>query len=154
MAFKLRSPAFAPSGEIPVKHACDGSEVSPPLRWTDPPDGTKGFALTVDDLDSTSGVAVHWVLYGIPATLRDLPEGIRPQDTVSGIGSQGLNDFDVVGYSGPCPPPGPAHRYSFKLYALDPLVSLPARWTKGELRKAIHGRIIGRVELVGRYKRK
>ncbi len=154
MAFKLRSPAFAPSGEIPVKHACDGSEVSPPLRWTDPPDGTKGFALTVDDLDSTAGVAVHWVLYGIPATLRELPEGIRPQDTVSEIGSQGLNDFDVVGYSGPCPPPGPAHRYSFKLYALDPLVSLPARRTKDELRKAIHGRIVGRVELVGRYKRK
>jgi Raf kinase inhibitor-like YbhB/YbcL family protein len=154
MAFKLRSPAFAPGGEIPTKHACEGSDVSPPLRWTDPPEGTKGFALTMDDLDSTSGVGVHWVLYGIPATLSELPEGIRPQDSVSGIASQGLNDLDTIGYSGPCPPPGPAHRYSFKLYALDTLVSLPARRTKGELRKAIYERVVVRVELIGRYKRK
>jgi len=54
MAFKLRSPAFGPGGDIPVRHACDGSHVSPPLRWTDPPDGTKSFALAVADLDSTS----------------------------------------------------------------------------------------------------
>ncbi len=82
MAFKLRSPAFGPGGDIPVKHTCDGSHVSPPLRWTDPPDGTKSFALAVADLDSTSGVSVHWLLYGIPPTLRELHEDIPRQDAV------------------------------------------------------------------------
>ncbi len=154
MAFKLRSPAFAPGGEIPIKHACDGSDMSPPLRWTDPPDGTKGFALTVADLDSTSGLSVHWLLYGIPATLRELHEGIPPKDVVPGIGSQGLNDLGGVGYSGPCPPPGPAHPYTFTLYALDTLVSLPPGKTAAALRKAMYGRIVVRVELIARYKRK
>ena len=154
MAFKLRSPAFAPGGEIPIKHACEGSDVSPPLRWTDPPEGTKGFALTMDDLHSSSGIGVHWILWGIPATLRELPEGIQAQDAVPGIGNQGVNDLDAIGYSGPCPPPGPAHHYAFTLYALDTLVSLPPRKTKADLRKAIYGRIVVRVELIGRYKRK
>jgi Raf kinase inhibitor-like YbhB/YbcL family protein len=150
MAFKLRSPAFGPGGDIPVRHASDGSDVSPPLRWTDPPDGTKSFALTVAALDSTSGLSVHWLLYGIPATVRELPEGIPRQDAVPGIGSQGLNDLGVVGYSGPCPPPGPAHRYAFTLYALDTLVSLLPRKTRADLRKAMYGHVVVRVKLIGR----
>jgi hypothetical protein len=154
MAFKLRSPAFAPSGEIPLKHTPDGAEVSPPLRWTDPPEGTKGFTLTLDDLDSAAGIRTHWVLYGIPGNLRELPEGIRPQDTVPGIGNQGVNDLEVVGYSGPCPPPGPAHRYAFRLYALDALLPLPPRRSKRDLLKAIQGRILIRVDLIARYQRK
>jgi Raf kinase inhibitor-like YbhB/YbcL family protein len=154
MAFKLRSPTFGPGGDISVKYACDGSDVSPPLRWTDPPEGTKSFALTVDDLDSTSGVSVHWLLYGIPVTLRELHEGIPRQDGVAGIGSQGLNDFDVVGYSGPCPPAGPAHRYAFTLYALNTLISLPPLNTRADLRKGMYGHVVVRVNLIGRYKRK
>jgi hypothetical protein len=137
MAFKLRSPAFGPGGDIPVKHACDGSDVSPPLRWPDPPEGTQGFALTMDDLDSTSGLSVHWLLYGIPTMVRELDEGTAREDTVPGIGSQGLNDFGAVGYSGPCPPPGPAHRYAFTLYALDMPVSLLPRKTRADVRKAM-----------------
>lgn len=154
MAFKLRSPAFGPGGDIPVKHACDGSDVSPPLRWTDPPEDTKSFALTVDDLDSTSGLSVHWLLYGIPVTLRELHEGIPREDAVPGIGRQGLNDLDVVGYSGPCPLPGPAHRYAFTLYALDTLVSLLPRKSRADLRKAMYGHVVVRVKLIARYKRK
>jgi Raf kinase inhibitor-like YbhB/YbcL family protein len=154
MAFKLRSPAFGPGGDIPVKHACDGPDVSPPLRWTDPPDGIKSFALTVNDLDSTSGISVHWLLYGIPATLRELHEGIPRKDAVPGIGKQGLNDLDVVGYSGPSPLPGLAHRYAFTLCALDALISLPPLTTRADLRKAMYGHVVVRVKLIGRYKRK
>jgi Raf kinase inhibitor-like YbhB/YbcL family protein len=154
MAFKLRSPAFAPGGDIPVKHACDGSDMSPPLRWSDPPDGTKSFALAMADLDSTARVSVHWLLYGIPTTLRELHEGIPRQDAVPGTGSQGLNDLGAVGYSGPCPPPGPAHRYAFTLYALDTLVSLPPLNTRADLRKGMYGHVVVRVKLIGRYKRK
>jgi phosphatidylethanolamine-binding protein (PEBP) family uncharacterized protein len=85
MAFKLRSPAFGPGGDIPLKYTATGVDVSSPLRWTDPPEGTKSFALTMDDHEDR--VWVHWVLYGIAATVRELPEGVPRQDAVSGVGT-------------------------------------------------------------------
>ena len=154
MAFELTSSAFASGGDIPVKHTCDGSDASPPLRWSDPPPNTKGFALIVDDPDAPVGTWVHWVLYRIPASARELPEGVGPQDTAPGTGTQGVNDFRKVGYGGPCPPRGPAHRYFFKLYALDAELTLPPRKTKADVLKAIEGHVVGQAELMGRYKRK
>ena len=153
MAFKLRSPAFGPGGEIPLKYTGDGADVSPPLRWTDPPDGTKSFALTVDDREDLTGIWVLWVLYGIAATVRALPEDVPRRDTVSGVGTQGVNDFGGVGYSGPRPPLGPAHLYFFRLYALDTTLALPPHRSKAELMKAMAGHIFARVDLIGRYKR-
>jgi Raf kinase inhibitor-like YbhB/YbcL family protein len=154
MAFELQSPAFAPGGEIPATYTCDGRDRSPALRWTVPPPNTKGFALIVDDPDAPVGTWVHWVLYRISATVLELPEGVPAEDSVSGIGAQGVNDFKKVGYGGPCPPRGPAHRYFFKLYALDAELTLPPRKTKADLLKAIEGHVLGQAELMGRYKRK
>lgn len=153
-AFELQSPAFPPGGDIPVKYTCDGRDVSPALRWADPPVGTKGLALINDDPDAPGGTWVHWVLYGIPATIRELREGVPAQDTVGGIGRQGVNDFRKAGYGGPCPPRGPAHRYFFRLYALDIELALPPRNTKAALLKAIEGHVLGRAELMGRYQRR
>jgi Raf kinase inhibitor-like YbhB/YbcL family protein len=153
MAFKLRSPAFGPGGAIPLKYTGDGADVSPPLRWTDPPEGTKSFALTVDDRDDPTGIWVHWLLYGMAATARELPEDVPREDTVAGVGSQGLNDFGEVGYRGPRPPPGPAHLYFFRLYALDTALALPPRRRKADLLKALAGHILVRVDLIGRYQR-
>ncbi len=154
MAFKLRSPPFPPSGEIPIKHTCDGADLSPALRWSAPPGSPKSFALIMDDRDAPDGIWTHWVLHGIPATVRELPDGVPLQEMVAEVGTQGLNDFGGVGYRGPCPPRGSTHRYFFKLYALDTALTLPPRKTKLELLKAIHGHILARVELMGRYKRK
>lgn len=154
MAFELRSSAFPSSGEIPVKYTCDGADLSPPLQWSDPPQKTKSFALVADDPDAPVGTWVHWVLYGIPATVHELPEGVPARDTVAGSGTQGVNDFRKVGYGGPCPPRGPAHRYVFTLYALDTDLTLPPRKTKAELVKAMEGHVLGQAELMGRYKRK
>ena len=154
MAFELRSPALSPGGEIPVNYTCDGADLSPPLRWSDPPEKTKSFALIADDPDAPGGTWVHWVLYGVPGTLHELPEGVPPQETVAGIGTQGLNDFPRLGYGGPCPPRGPAHRYFFKLYSLDAELTLPPRKTKADLLKAIEGHVLGQAELMGRYKRR
>ncbi len=154
MAFELKSPAFSAAGDIPVVHTCDGPDRSPALRWTDPPAGTKEFALIVDDPDAPAGTWVHWVLYGVPAAAREFPEGVAARDTVPGVGTQGVNDFRKVGYGGPCPPPGPAHRYSFRLYALNAELKLPPRKTKADLLKAMEGHVLGQAELVGRYKRK
>ncbi len=153
MAFELRSSAFWSGGAIPMKHTCHGSDVSPPLRWSDPPAKTTSFALIVDDPNAPGGTWVHWVLLGLPGTLRELAEGVPPEDTLPGIGTQGMNDFGKVGYDGPCPPRGPAHRYFFKLYALDTDLTLPPRKTKAELLKAMEGHVLDQAELMGRYKR-
>lgn len=154
MAFELRSPALSPGGEIPVQYTWDGADRSPPLRWSDPPAKTQGFALIADDPDAPGGTWVHWVLYGLAATLRELPEGVPARETVPGIGTQGVNDFQKVGYGGPCPPRGPPHRYVFKLYALDADLPLPPQKTKADLLKAIEGHVLGQAELMGRYKRR
>jgi len=154
MAFELRSLAFLSSREIPMTYTCDGADLSPPLQWSDPPQKTKSFALIADDPDAPVGTWVHWVLYGIPPTVRELSEGVPAWDTVAGIGTQGVNDFRKVGYGGPCPPRGPGHRYFFKLYALDIELTLPPRKTKQDLLKAIEGHVLGQAELMGWYMRK
>ncbi len=153
MAFELLSPAFSSGADIPVKHTCDGPDLSPPLRLTEPPAKTKSLALIMDDPDAPVGTWVHWVLYDMPVALRELAEGL-PGGDVLGVGTQGLNDFRKVGYGGPCPPRGPAHRYFFKLYALDIELNLPSRKTKADLLKAMEGHVLEQAELMGRYKRK
>lgn len=154
LAWELGSPEFAPAGAIPVRFTCDGPDVSPPLRWTDPPAGTKGFALIVDDPDAPGGIWVHWLLYGMRSAMRSLPEGVPTREMIPGLGTQGVNDFRRLGYGGPCPPPGPAHRYLFHLYALDGEVVLPPRKTRAEVLRAIEGHVAGQTELLGRYQRR
>ncbi len=153
MAFELTSSAFLPGETIPTKHTCDGADVSVPLRWSDPPAGTGSFALIADDPDAPRGTWVHWVLYDLPAVSRELPEGVPAQEVLPSGARQGMNDFRKVGYGGPCPPPGPAHRYVFKLYALDRAIGLPPRATKAQLLDAMKGHILAEAQLVGRYKR-
>jgi Raf kinase inhibitor-like YbhB/YbcL family protein len=152
--FKLRSPAIAPGGPIPAKYTCDGANVSPPLRWTDPPVNTKTFALIVDDQDVSGGPMVHWLLYGIAASRRELPEGVPPRDTVENIGAQGTNGFGNVGYAGPCPPPGSTHHYFFTVYSLDGPLEVPPRAVKLDVVRTMRGHILGQAQLVGRYSRK
>jgi Raf kinase inhibitor-like YbhB/YbcL family protein len=154
MAFDLTSPAFATGAEIPVQYTCDGPNVSPPLRWADPPARTGVYVLIADDPDAPGGTWVHWVLYGMPPSARGIPESVPPRDEVAGIGRQGLNDFKRVGYGGPCPPRGPAHRYFFKLYAVDREVALSPGKTKAEVLDSIQGHVLGQAELMGRYQRR
>src|SRR2546422_11162709 len=111
MIIKLTSPALSEGGPIPTKHTCDGDDVSPALMWNGVPEGTKSFALICDDPDAPVGTWVHWVLYSLPATVNELPEKLPTTETLANGARQGVNDFKRVGYGGPCPPPGPAHRY-------------------------------------------
>src|SRR5215831_17890946 len=154
MAFKLRSPAIAPSGFIPAKYTCDGPNVSPPLRWIDPPVDTKSFVVIVDDNEVSGGARVHWLLYGITASRRELPEGIPNLDTVEHIGTQGTNGFGSVGYGGPCPPTGTSHDYCFTLYSLDAPIGIPPRAVKMDVVRAMQGHVLEQVRLVARYSRK
>jgi Raf kinase inhibitor-like YbhB/YbcL family protein len=153
MTFLLESTAFKQEGNIPRKFTCEGEDVSPALSWGEPPAGTRSMALIADDPDAPAGTWVHWVLYDLGPGLRQLPEGMARTEEIQGIGRQGINDFRKVGYGGPCPPPGKPHRYFFKLYALNQAPALPPRATKQDVEKAMQGHILGRAELMGRYKR-
>ncbi|MFQ5682250.1 MAG: YbhB/YbcL family Raf kinase inhibitor-like protein [Candidatus Binatia bacterium] len=153
MAMELKSSAFQNSESIPRRYTCDGADLSPPLNWQNPPPGTKGFALIVDDPDAPIGTWVHWVIYDLPAETKELAEGISPSEILPNGAKQGINDFRKVGYGGPCPPHGPAHRYFFKLYALDEQTNLKPRPTKGQLLDAIKGHTLSETQLIGHYKR-
>jgi Raf kinase inhibitor-like YbhB/YbcL family protein len=151
-AFIITSPAFAEGHPIPAVYTCDGKDMSPPLAWTDPPAGTKSLALIADDPDAPGKTWVHWVLYSIPATSRQLPEAF-PRDRELADGTrQGLTDFGRPGYGGPCPPSG-THHYHFKLYALDTELSLEPGATKPQVEAAMKGHVLAQTQLIGTYRR-
>ena len=153
MTIKLASSSFAEGQPIPSKYACDGQDISPALSWDNAPDSTKTFALICDDPDAPAGTWVHWVLYDLPATIRELPEAIETKDQVLNSAKQGTNDFKRTGYGGPCPPQGAPHRYYFKLYALDKELGLKSGATKSDVEQAMKGHILGETKLMGTYKR-
>ncbi len=144
MPLTLTSPAFSHQGEIPKRYTCEGEDTSPPLSWSDPPEGTKSFALIVDDPDAPDTLAprmtwVHWVLYNLPPTARELPAEIGREALPRGT-REGQNDWKRTGYGGPCPPIG-RHRYFHKLYALDTVLPDLGTPTKPELEKAMEGHV-------------
>jgi len=151
---QLTSTAFIEGAAIPAKHTCDAKNVSPPLKWSGVPAGTKSLALIVDDPDAPAGTWVHWVLYDLPATTSELGEDVAKSQYVAGGAKQGLNDFRHLGYGGPCPPPGKAHRYFFKLYALDAVLDLKPGLTKKDLESAMEKHVLGRAQLMGTYQRR
>ena len=149
---QLHSAAFADGERIPTRHTGENEDVSPAMSWTDAPDGTKEFALICHDPDaplikpSTYGF-VHWVLYGIPGSVSELPEGVS--DYVSGA-----NDFGNEGYGGPMPPVGHGtHHYFFWLLALKSEAGLAPGLTMWELLDAIEPEVIGMNRLMGTYSR-
>lgn len=142
----LTSSAFTQGQPIPTKYSCKGADVSPALAWTEPPAGTKSFALIMDDPDAPMGTWVHWVLFNIPSTARGLPEAATFTD-----GSvQGTISAHSVGYHGPCPPSG-THRYFFKLYALNITLNLTSIADKKAVEAAMKGHILAQAELMGTF---
>ena len=145
--FALESSAFDHAGAIPGRHTCEGEDVSPPLRWTNVPEGSRSLVLVVDDPDAPGGVFAHWLAWGLDPAADGLSEGERPP-------SEGANDFGTAGYRGPCPPPGHGrHRYVFRLYALDTELELSAGSGKAQIEQAFEGHVLMTAELVGTYER-
>lgn len=152
MSITMVSKAFKQGEMIPKKYTCDGENISPPLAWTGIPEGTKSIALIADDPDAPRGTWVHWVLFNLPAETKELPENIPPRSTLSNGARHGITDFRELGYGGPCPPGG-THRYFFKLYALDSMLTMESGATKAQVLKAMEGHVLGEGELMGKYKR-
>jgi Raf kinase inhibitor-like YbhB/YbcL family protein len=156
MTLALRSQSFEHQGSIPRKHTCEGNDLSPALSWSGAPAATKTFVLIVDDPDAPDPRApkmtwVHWILYNIPASMTDLPEGMVGAKLPPGT-LEGLNDWKRTGYGGPCPPVG-RHRYFHKLYALDASIPDLRHPTKTDLERAIKGHVLAEAQLVGTYQK-
>jgi Raf kinase inhibitor-like YbhB/YbcL family protein len=144
--FALTSPAFSNGALIPKRFTCDGAGVSPPLRWTAPPAATRSFALSVEDPDAPGGTFVHWTGWNLRPTIRRLPTGAHQP-------IEGLNSAGMRGYTGPCPPAGPAHRYVFRLYALRAKLRLRAGASPARFHAALRGQVLATARLVGRFRR-
>ena len=148
---KLRSSAFEHGAKIPSKYTCDGENISPPLTISDVPSGTKSLVLIMEDPDvpkniRKDGMWDHWVVFDMPADLREIREGEEPE------GTHGIGTGENLNYFGPCPPDR-EHRYFFKLYALDMELNLPEKATKQEVQKAMEKHIISKAELMGMYEK-
>jgi Raf kinase inhibitor-like YbhB/YbcL family protein len=153
MTFSMTSSAFAPGASIPKAYTADGRDVSPSLRWENPPPGSQSFALICDDPDAPVGTWAHWVIWNIPASARELNEAVQHIKTLADGAAQGKNDFGRIGYGGPSPPAGKPHRYFFRLYALKEKLTLAAGASRGELERAMQGKVLATAELLGTYRR-
>lgn len=154
MSLAVESSAFTEGEAIPARYTCDGPNVSPPLAWSGVPGEAVATAVIVDDPDAPAGTWVHWVLYGLDPGRTELPEGVPTHDTVLGGARQGRNDFEELGYGGPCPPRGQTHRYVFKVYALDAAPDLGPGASKAELLEAMEGHVLAEGRITGTYRRR
>jgi Raf kinase inhibitor-like YbhB/YbcL family protein len=145
MAFTVTTPAFADGQPVPREFTCDGNDAPPAMTVADPPQGTKSFAIIMDDPDAPKGTFTHWLAYDIPADAATLR---------ATAGKVLNNDFGRKGYGGPCPPPGHgSHRYYFTIYAVD-VSPLEVRGrSRRDLEAALAGHTLARAQLMGRYER-
>lgn len=156
----LTTTAFHDGGIIPNKYtqAAEGTAVSPPLTWTHVPAGTVSFVLIVHDPDTslmrTTSQVLHWMVFNIPGSARDLPEGVPAEAKLPDGAIQAMNQGKTVGYRGMgAPAAGPYHHYTFELFALDTKLDLGPDATQADVLKAMDGHILGKGVLVGRFHR-
>ena len=152
----ITSPVFRHEGAIPARYTCEGDDVSPPLAVGGIPSAAKSLALIVDDPDAPDPAApkrvwVHWVMYNLPPTTKELPEGVRADALPAGT-RVGKNDWGNAEYGGPCPPIG-RHRYFHKLYALDTVLAELNQPNKAALEKAMQGHVVAEATLLGTYQK-
>jgi len=153
-AMEIHSTGFKEGERVPSRYTCDGDDTSPELKWSNVPDDAKILVLLCEDVDSPKQVWSHWVIFNIPAA--DIGIGmnfLRTPQTPAGA-FQGLNDYGRLGYSGPCPPPdGGPHRYFFKLYALDVLLTLDNNAVRQDVLDAMEGHVLAYAQTFGIYSR-
>jgi Raf kinase inhibitor-like YbhB/YbcL family protein len=147
----LSSPAFEMHQEIPSKYTCEGLNYNPALKIADVPSEAKSLVLIIEDPDvpswiRTDNLWIHWVIFNIPKETTSIEENSHS------IGVYGRSTSGKIGYEGPCPPDR-RHRYFFKLYALDTILSLKEGSTKEELLKAMQNHVVDATELIGTYEK-
>src|SRR3569833_1272506 len=146
----LSSSAFKDGQPIPADYTCDGKNISPELSWSGAPGNTQSFLLIVDDPDAPSGVWTHWILFNLPSDTSNLVEDFVKSPSTA---KQGTNDFKKSGYGGPCPPSSKAHRYFFRIFALDTTLNLSPGATRKEVDAAMAKHVLAMGQLMGTYQR-
>jgi len=157
----LTSPAFEDGGIIPNKYtqaSPAGDAVSPKLEWSHVPDGTVSFALLVHDPDTTlnhtTAQVLHWMIFNIPGTARELAEGVPAVATLPDGAIQLLNTGKKIGYRGMgAPAVGPYHHYTFELFALDTKLAVGPDASQKDVEAAMEGHILGKGVVEGRFHR-
>ncbi len=166
LSIELTSSEFNERRRIPRKYSCTQEDISPPIAWSEPPQGTVSLALVVDSDQFPGPPYAHWVVWGISPDTKAIPEAVPNTPEAPSIGPtarQGTNGNEMIGWSGPCPPPvrlnwtgpkadnNPVKRYLFKLYVLDTDIELGSEATKEDLLRAIDGHILAGGELLGEH---
>jgi len=144
LAIKLEFDSF------PMENTCDGEDVSPAVEVQGL--NASALAIIVEDTDAPSGTFTHWVIWNIPP-VNFIPSGIAKSTTIADPfqARQGTNDFEEIGYAGPCPPSGKPHRYFFRAYGLDRMLDLPAGASAADLQAAMEGHVLQRAEALASY---
>ena len=151
---QLTSSAFENNDTIPTRYTCEGEDISPPLSWSGVPENAKTLALVMDDPDAPNGTFIHWVLYNLPPMPSKLEEGASLSDRLSEGLREGFNSFGDQGYGGPCPPRGDdAHRYFFRLFAVNQKLTFTGRVTRDQLMDAIEDKTVDEAQMMGRFSR-
>jgi Raf kinase inhibitor-like YbhB/YbcL family protein len=149
----VKTGAFKEGETIPKDHTRDGRDVSPALEWSEPPAGTKSFAVVCNDPDVGRTGFCHWVIFNLPADSRKLAGELAKDGKLSDGSVQGKNGFGKVGYVGPAPPRGKPHHYHFTVYALDTTLDLQPGATRAQLLEAMKGHILAEGTRIGVYQR-
>ncbi|MHB1470990.1 MAG: YbhB/YbcL family Raf kinase inhibitor-like protein [Thermoplasmataceae archaeon] len=137
MSFHIQIEGLKYGDDMPKEFTCEGNDISPGIKWSDPPASTKSYILILEDPDAPRGNFVHWVAYNIPHATTEIPKNVdKVEKTTLGF-TQGKNDFGKVGYGGPCPPGKIKHHYVLTLYATLHTEELPPMLTKKDLQKII-----------------
>ena len=152
MSFNITSRSFEYGTGIPAIFTCDGDNVSPALRWDDPPKGTVTYALIAEDVDAGNEPFAHWILYNIPSEVSELDMIVPVAKKLDNGAIHGKNDQGKYGYGGPCPPKGEKHRYFFKIFALRKRLSPESAGTRENFYDAIKDNVLGEAEYMGTYK--
>jgi hypothetical protein len=154
MSLHIYSEVFAQDEHIPPKYTCDGEDISPPLEWAGAPEGTRSYALICDDPDAPGGTFSHWAVCNIPADVTFLPGGYSDKLS-AGDYPEAQNDFGRSSYGGPCPPPAHgAHRYRFRILALDaPGLDVSPEAKVPDVEAVARQHLLAEAELVGHYER-
>lgn len=157
---RVTSDAFAEGATMPQRHAfggfgCTGENRSPALQWSGTPENTRSFAVIVHDPDAPTGTGFyHWIAYDLPADTRALADNAGAEATPPAGSHAGRSDYGAGGYGGPCPPPGPAHRYRFSVYALDTAaLGAPPGSSAALVRFMLRGHVLAHGTLTGTYAR-
>ena len=152
--FTISCTAFENGLKIPIEYTCHGNDISPELWWEGEPRETASFAMIMEDPDAPNGTFTHWILYNLPADCHQLGKIIPIQKKLINGTIQAKNDFERIGYKGPCPPQGEEHRYFFRIFALKKKLPPESINSRSEFYDAINGLVLERAELMGKYYRK